>query len=79
MTLWELSLSYADSAEAIRQRIRQLQEQLLDSMDEAESEALRRRILELQPLLRETRETGRRIAHYYDRTVSGGVYVFRYF
>lgn len=68
MTLLELSALYADSAAAIRLRIRELQEELLSTRDDRRSEHLRRRILALQPLLQETRELAFRTAHYYDHT-----------
>ena len=73
MTLLELSVLYADSAAAIRLRIRQLQEELLSTRDDVRAEMLRRRILALQPLLRDTREAAYRTAHYYD--TPGGTYV----
>ncbi len=68
MTLTQLSLLYRDSAAAIAQRIKQLQGQLLEEMDEEEQFHLRQRIRELQPLLRQTRELADLTAHYYERS-----------
>ena len=66
MTLLELSVLYADSAAAIRLRIRELQEELLSTMDDDRTQLLRQRITELQPLLQDARELAYRTAHYYD-------------
>ena len=68
MTLLELSVLYSDSAAAIRLRIRELQEELLSTMDDNRTQLLRQRITELQPLLQDARELAYRTAHYYDRT-----------
>ena len=68
MTLLEMSALYADSAVAIRGRIAQLREAARGQTDREISQALQRRIAELVPLLRETRELAALTAHYYDRS-----------
>lgn len=70
MTLAQLSPLYQESAAAIAQRIKQLQAQLLEEMDEEAAFQLRQRIRELQPLLRQTRELAELTAHYYERSRS---------
>ncbi len=68
MTLTQLSALYRDSAAAIAQRIKQLQGQLLEEMDEEKQFHLRQRIRELQPMLRQTRELAELTEHYYERS-----------
>ena len=68
MTLLEMSVLYADSAAAIRCRIRELREAIQAHEDPEEAQRLQRRIAELTPLLRETRELAKLTAHYYDRS-----------
>ena len=68
MLLSELSAEYEKSAVLVEERLRQLREQLRQSGDETERERLRRRILELRPLLQQCRELHRLTAHYYDRS-----------
>ena len=67
MTLYQLSHQYEQEARSIAGRIRQLQEALLDSCDEAETQQLRQRITALQPILQQNRELARLTRHYYDR------------
>ena len=67
MTLMDLSISYADSASAIRTRILELRQLGLEQTDPEAARALRRRIDELLPLWRDMREMTRLTAHYYDR------------
>lgn len=68
MTLLELSVHYADSAAAIRRRILELRAQERITPDPEEARRLRRRMEELQPLLREARELAILTARYYDRS-----------
>ena len=68
MTLLELSVYYADSAAAIRSRILQLRAQEHITPDPEEARRLRRRMEELQPLLREARALAILTARYYDRS-----------
>ena len=68
MTLLEMSVLYADSAAAIRLRIKELKAAERQADREA-ARLLRQRIAELEPLLRDTRELAFRTAHYYDRRV----------
>ena len=68
MTLLEMSAEYTSSADAIRNRIRELQEAERMLTDEEGSRRLRLRIAALTPLLREARELAGVTAHYYDRS-----------
>ena len=68
MTLLELSVHYANSAAAIRSRILELRAQERITPDPEEARRLRRRIEELQPLMREARELAVLTARYYDRS-----------
>ena len=68
MTLFELSRSYSASAAALRTRIRELRDLEEDQTDPAVLQELQRRIHDLSPLLRETRELAKLTAHYYDRS-----------
>ena len=68
MTLLEMSALYAESAAALRRRIGELQQAARELKDEEDRRLLRRRITELTPLLRETRELAALTAHYYDRS-----------
>ncbi len=67
MTLLELSVSYRDSAELLRIRIRELQAAAREAESAEEARCLLRRVGVLLPLLRETRELADLTAHYYDR------------
>ncbi len=66
MTLLEMSALYADSAAAIRLRITELRTAAAEQTDPEAARALRQRIEELIPLLRESRELAFLTAHYYD-------------
>jgi len=68
LTLLELSVHYANSAAAIRSRILELRAQERITPDPEEARRLRRRIEELQPLMREARELAVLTARYYDRS-----------
>lgn len=67
MTMRELSAAYRQAAEAIAGRIRELKEAEKAAADPEQSDALRRRVAELRPLLREARELAELTAHYYER------------
>lgn len=77
MTLLELSVSYRDSAELLRVRIRELRRAAREAETTEEARCLQRRVNALLPLLRETRELADLTAHYYDRRYRGnGRYTF---
>lgn len=67
MTLTEMSLTYAQSAEAIRVRIGELR-MAAAKADPDTARQLRLRMEELLPLLREMRELAVLTARYYDRS-----------
>lgn len=68
MTLYQMSYGYREEELRIRMRITQLRQakRLVDSDDEAYH--LKRRIAELEILLRQTRELADLTAHYYERS-----------
>ena len=68
MTLLELSQEYAYSAELIARRMAQLRQAERQAEGEAGRFALHRRILDLDPMLRQCRQVYRLTAHYYDRS-----------
>ena len=70
MTLLELSLAYAESAAALRQRILLL-ESSAQAVPEEEAQRLLRRAAALRPLWREAKELAKWTAHYYDRSYYG--------
>lgn len=55
MTLQELSESYAYSAELLSRRLAQLRQEEREARDESQRFSLHRRILDLEPLLRQCR------------------------
>ena len=67
MTLAELSLCYEAAAMPLRVRLAQLRRQLAQTQDPEEIFRLKRRILELTPMLTEMNELAELTAHYYDR------------
>ena len=67
MTLKELSGTYREAAELLRQRIRLLQAAAKASQDPEEVWHLRRRIMELKPMLTQTQELAELTEHYYDK------------
>ena len=67
MTLFEMSLAYADSAARLRLRITELQTAARQEPDPEIARSLRRRVETLVPLLREMRELADLTAHYYDK------------
>lgn len=68
MTLLQLSEEYACSAELLSRRIAQLRELERETEDAQQRFRLHRRILDLQPMLRQCRQLRRLTAHYYDRS-----------
>ncbi len=68
MTLSEMSVTYQTSALAIHGRIVELRDQEKTLTDPNALFHLRRRIRELLPLWRETRELAVLTANYYDRS-----------
>lgn len=68
MTLLEMSITYADSAAAIRTRITELRAEEKAQTDAEAVRQLRRRIEELAPLWREMRDLSTLTAKYYDRS-----------
>lgn len=68
MTLKEMSPQYADSAELIRARIRELRAEVRQQEDPDVARMLNRRIDELTPLLRECREIAVLTDRYYERS-----------
>ena len=67
MTLQELSAEYRAHARTLAQRIRQLEEQLANTGDEAERSRLQNRIHMLSVMHREARELAVLTERYYDR------------
>lgn len=67
MTLQELSPQYTRQAQALSGRLAQLRQAERLEPDREARERLRRRILDLKPLLTEARELSQLTAHYYDR------------
>lgn len=68
MKLIEISEEYAASEELLRRRIAWLRHEEAEAAEEQRRYALHRRILELQPLLRDCRQIRRLTANYYDRS-----------
>ena len=67
MTLLEMSVLYAESADKLRGRIAQLRAAERAETDPETARRLRQRAESLRPLLREARELQKLTAHYYDR------------
>ena len=68
MTLTQLSDQYARSGRAISGRLRELRGTLRSTDDRDERLRLKRRIAQLQPMLRQCRDLERLTAHYYERS-----------
>ena len=68
MTMFQLSQMYRENARQIHQRLQLLREQLRQTEDQEQAQALRRRINDLLPLWREARDLSRLTEHYYDRS-----------
>lgn len=67
MTLLEMSRQYTVDAEVFAQRICQLQRQADAEPDPEKRQRLHRRIIELMPLLRQSRALAQLTEHYYER------------
>ena len=67
MTLRELSPAYREAAELLARRIRQLRLEVAQTTDPEEKWHLRRRIIELKPILTQMRELAELTEHYYDK------------
>lgn len=68
MKLIEISEEYAVSEALLRSRIAWLRHEEAAAVEERQRYALHRRILDLQPLLRDCRRIQRLTANYYDRS-----------
>ena len=68
MKLAEMSVCYAESAQALYRRIGELRLAAAEAADADRARALRMRAEELLPLLREMRELTVLTARYYDRS-----------
>jgi uncharacterized membrane protein YccC len=60
-------LGYEQAAQPLRQRLRQLRQELAQSTDPEEIWHIKRRIAELTPMLTQMNELAELTAHYYDR------------
>ena len=67
MTLKELAPAYREAAELLDIRIRQLRQKAMREEDPEEKWRLRRRVLELKPMLIQVRELAELTEHYYDK------------
>ncbi len=65
MTLYELSIEYARSADLLWGRISALEREKKDEPDEGRRNLLEGRIRPLRNMYRETRAVARRLANYY--------------
>lgn len=68
MTLYELSFTYEQSAELLRARIHELQQQERKTTDSHELHLIQKRLETLGPILREMRELTALSRHYYERS-----------
>ena len=67
MTLRELSPAYREAAALLELRIKELRQQASRTDDPVEKWHLRRRVLELKPMLIQMHELAELTEHYYDR------------
>lgn len=67
MTLRELSPAYREAACLLRLRISQLRQAVKETEDPEEKWHLRRRILDLKPILTQMQELADLTEHYYDK------------
>ena len=67
MTLKELSPAYREAAHLLHFRIDQLREKAKQTQDPEEKWNLRRRIIELKPMLIQMQELAELTEHYYDK------------
>ena len=69
-TLYDLSLEDAQTAQALHQRIRQLEEEQAREEDGERRLLLADRLRLLRSMWRDTREVARHLEHYYEKGVS---------
>ena len=67
MTLLEMSKDYEAAAVPLRNRLKQLRQQLRQTDDPEQIWHLKRRIAELTPMLTQMNELAELTAHYYER------------
>ena len=67
MTLREMSACYEAAAVPLRERLRELRQQLTGAEDPEEIWHLKRRIAELTPMLTQMNELKELTEHYYER------------
>lgn len=67
MTLRELSPAYREAAELLTRRIKELRLEAARTEDPEEKWRLRRRVLDLKPMLTQMHELAELTEHYYDR------------
>ena len=67
MTLLEISRGYEEAAVPLRRRLRQLRKMLAQAEDPEEIWHIKRRIMELSPMLTEMNEMAELTARYYER------------
>ena len=67
MTLRELSPAYREAARLLSLRISQLRQAMKETKDPEEKWHLRRRILDLKPMLAQMQELADLTEHYYDK------------
>lgn len=67
MTLAEISRTYEQAAQPLRQRLSQLRKLLAQAEDPEEIWHIKRRIAELTPMLTEMNELAELTARYYER------------
>jgi len=67
MTLKELSPAYREAAQLLGLRISQLRKKAKETQDPEEKWRLRRRIIELKPMLDQMQELADLTEHYYDK------------
>ena len=71
MTLRELGAQYALAAQALRERIRQVEALHDGQEDEAEKLRLKYRLRLLRSMYRDTRTVALHLEHYYERGIRG--------
>lgn len=67
MTLYEMSFTYGEDALRFRMRITELRRKVQCAPTQEKADELRRRIADLQVLLRQSRELAELTRHYYER------------
>lgn len=71
LTLSELGREYADTAAALRERVRKVEAELEGETDEQRRLSLSGRLRLLRSMYRDTRETAKLLEHYYDHRKGG--------